>query len=294
MVQGHRRIGTRQPLPIAALLGEGLRLADAVEHLVRLAECEQSIGQRQADINDAGDLARVVTEMVERRLRLAVGIDGLRRRRPLERQVAQSMVVLGCLVPKLAAEGMSCEPLVPARELVAAPRLQDVDDTLVEDAPLLAQHIGVRDLLGQRMMEQVFPVRVPAHLVEKLGLMQAEQAGAEIPLRAPGDRLEDVDVHAPPDDSRDLEQVLVGRLEPIDARGERRLNGRRGSAAPPARRTGGSCRGCVAAARAQPVRAHSPRGRTDCRWCARSARPSADRGAGLRRAARSAVRATSI
>ena len=78
--------------------------------------------------------------------------------------------------------------------------------------------------MGERVLERVLEIRKQPRLVEELGGLEVVEPAAERLVRQLGDRLEQRERHVLADDGGDLEEALVLRGEPVDARRQDRLD----------------------------------------------------------------------
>jgi hypothetical protein len=93
--------------------------------------------------------------------------------------------------------------------------------------PALPEQPAVGDVVGEGVPEGVLQIREESGLVEELRPLQVVEPATERLLRQVGDRLEQGERHVLAHDGCDLEQALVLRGEPVDARCQNRLGGRR-------------------------------------------------------------------
>ena len=103
-------------------------------------------------------------------------------------------------------------------------RLDRLDDPRVKLVAALLQKPAVRDVLGERVREGVLRVRIEPGLVEELGRPQVVESTTERLVRQVGDRLEQRERDVLADDGGGLQQMLVLREQPIDARREHHLD----------------------------------------------------------------------
>ena len=78
--------------------------------------------------------------------------------------------------------------------------------------------------MGEGVLERVLEVREAAGLVEELGGLQRFESAAERLVGDFGDRLEQRERDVRADDGGDLEETLVLRRQPVDARRQDRLD----------------------------------------------------------------------
>jgi hypothetical protein len=119
------------------------------------------------------------------------------------------------------------EPLhVPAQTL-GMHVLDGRHDPGMQRPTSLLQQRAVRHVLRERVLERVLHGREQAHLVEELRRLQLGQALSEQVLRHVYDLLQQVERHIHADDGGGLEQPPCLDGQPVDARREHRLDGRR-------------------------------------------------------------------
>ena len=103
-------------------------------------------------------------------------------------------------------------------------RLDRVDDPRVQLVPALLQKAAVGDLMRERVLEGVLEIREQAGLVEQVGGLERFESATERVIWQLGDRLEQRERHVLAHDGSRLEQAFVLRGEPVDPRGENRLD----------------------------------------------------------------------
>ena len=99
-----------------------------------------------------------------------------------------------------------------------------VDDPGVQRAPAVLEQAPVRDLVGERVLERVLELGEEPGLVEELGGLEVRELGAALLLRSVGDGVKQRERHVLADDGGGLEQPLVLGRQPVDARGQDRLD----------------------------------------------------------------------
>src|SRR5262249_3708188 len=102
-----------------------------------------------------------------------------------------------------------------------------VDDAGVDVATAIAQHPGVGDVVGERVLESVLQVGKELSCIKKLGILQIAQQAAEVVLREPGNPVQQGQRDVVTNDRRLLQETLLGGLQRIDPGGEHRLDGGR-------------------------------------------------------------------
>ena len=110
------------------------------------------------------------------------------------------------------------EPLDLLAEAIAVERLDRVDDPRVKLVAAIVQESAVGDLVRERVLEGILEIRKQPGLVKELGGLQVVEAATDRLVGGVGDRLEQYQRHVLADDGGDLEEALVLRGEPVDAR----------------------------------------------------------------------------
>ena len=132
------------------------------------------------------------------------------------------------LLPHLAPERVVGQALDVLGEPVGVEALDGLDDPGVERAPALLEQAAVGHLVGERVLEGVLEVGEEARLVEELGGLEVGEAvGAARPSGSSAIACEQGDGHVLADDRGGLEEALVLRRQPVDARRQDRLHRRR-------------------------------------------------------------------
>jgi len=121
---------------------------------------------------------------------------------------------------------MMGDPLDLLDETVGIQALDDFGHTGVEGPSPLMQERGVRDLVGQRVVERVFDVREQVRLVEEFGRLKARNSGSQslVAFVRHGVQPRKGDVLA--DHRRGLQPPLVLGRKPIDPGSQHGLGGR--------------------------------------------------------------------
>src|SRR5262249_36614578 len=134
-----------------------------------LSDRHQAAMKRESDIDRESGSVSGSRQLIERVQSLLV-VRGCRSsgtpRSCFVRGVAKSD---RCLFPHLAVERMMSDPLDLFHETVCIQTLDGLRHTGVEIPSSLMQERSVGDLLGQRVLERVFAVRMQGHLVEEFG-----------------------------------------------------------------------------------------------------------------------------
>ena len=220
----HERADPASPAVVVQPLGEGLGLAQALQRPPDFTELAQHRPQLEADLEGLLQRGLALRQRLEDAQRLLEPDPGVRERRPRGRLESGLPEIVHRLLPQLAPDGVMGEPLDLLAEAIPVERLDRLDDPRVKLAAPLLQQAAVRDLVRERVLEGVLEVRKQPRLVEELGGLQAVEPAAERLVRQLGDRLEQRERHVLADDGGDLQQALVLRGEPVDARRQHRLD----------------------------------------------------------------------
>src|SRR5262249_19797784 len=105
-------------------------------------------------------------------------------------------------------------------------KLDGAADVLVELLAALQQNGVVSNLLGQRVLEDVFHIRDRRLLVHEFAKLQIADQPLEFVLRSPGDGPREAEDELAAQHRQRLEEILFVVAQPIDAGGEDRLHGR--------------------------------------------------------------------
>ena len=183
----------------------------------------------ESDANVEGFAERLwaLAQLLKRGQGLLEERDGFAVGRSRHRLLSRLTQVGDRAIPQRPAHSMVSQPLDVLESTVAVERLDRVEDPGVEDALPILKEAPVHHLVGQRVLEGVLGFGEEARLVEKLGDLQAGQAGPERILRQLGDGEKEGERHVAPDDGGRLEQALVLRRKPVDASREHSLHGDR-------------------------------------------------------------------
>ena len=112
-------------------------------------------------------------------------------------------------------------------EAIGMKRFDRVDDRGVQEISSLQQHAAVGDLVSEGVLEGIFELREKPRLVHEFGRLQPRETALQIVFAACEDSLENGVGNVGADDGGGLQQLFVRGIEPIDARGDDRLHGRR-------------------------------------------------------------------
>src|SRR5262245_58441066 len=110
---------------------------------------------------------------------------------------------------------------------VAVKLLRCFDDARVKRAPAILQQSSVRNLVCQGVLKGVFDIRKETRRVKKLRGLKLNQSTSDFFLGLLRDGLEQRKWHVLADHRRGLEQALVRKGQPIDARCQDGLDGHR-------------------------------------------------------------------
>jgi hypothetical protein len=218
------RVGARLPGLVADLLGHAGGVFRQRADLLEPAELQEGrahvephvdgLHERVAGLRHVPQRAQ---RLLEERQRLAVG-------RPRHRLAGRLAQVADRLEPQLGAQRVVGEALDVLGPPVRVERLQRVHDASVQVAALLLEQTRVDDVVGEGMSERVGEVRIEARRVEELRLLQLGQVAEELVGRHPGHRLQQRERQVLADDGARLEERLPLVGQPVDARGQHRLD----------------------------------------------------------------------
>ena len=135
----HDRADPASPAVVVQPLGEGLRLAQALQHPPDFTELAQHRPQLEADLEALLQRGRALRQRREDPQRLLEPDPGLRKRRPRGRLGSGLPEIVHRLLPHLAPQRVMGEPLDLLAEAIPVERLDRVHDPRVELAPPLLQ-----------------------------------------------------------------------------------------------------------------------------------------------------------
>ena len=136
------------------------------------------------------------------------------------------------LVPHLAPQGMVRQAFDLLGHPLGRERLEGLDQARVQHPPPLQQEAAVGHLVRQGMLEGVFRLGEQARLIQELGRLEVRQAAVQRLLGQVRNGLEQGQGHLGANDGSRLEEPLLLRRQPVDARRQhglhrgRHLNGR--------------------------------------------------------------------
>ena len=140
----HDRADPASAAVVGQCFGEGLGLAQALQHPPVLAELAQHRPQLEADLEALLERGRALRQRREHPQRLLEPAPGFRERRPRRRLESGLPEIGHRLLPHLAAEGVMGEPLDLLAEAIPVERLDRVHDPRVKIASPLLQQAAVR------------------------------------------------------------------------------------------------------------------------------------------------------
>ena len=112
-------------------------------------------------------------------------------------------------------------------EVIRVARLEGFGDAGVQRAAALVQQAVIGDAPGEPVPEGVGDVREQPRLVQELARPQVGQRAMQLLRRQLGHGLEERERHVLADHRGELQRRLLGRAEPVDARGDDRGDARR-------------------------------------------------------------------
>ena len=208
---------------VAQGLGERLRLAQIGEEAVTLSPLPEG-ERRPKRMSMACSCGATLGEMRQGDQRLLEARHRLPTGRACQRLVARLVAVGHGLVPHLAPQGMVGQPFHLVGEPVGIALFDSRDDTAMQQALPLAQQPPIGHLVRQGVLEGIVALGKQAGFVEELGGLQVRQATVQRFLRLVGDGLQQRPGHLRADHRSGLEQALLLRGQPVDARGQHRLH----------------------------------------------------------------------
>ena len=128
----HERADPASPAVVVQPLGEGLGLAQALQHPPDFTELVQHRPQLEADLEGLLQRGRALRQRLEDTQRLLEPAPGVRERRPRGRLESGLPEIVHRLLPQLAPEGVMGEPLDLLAEAIPVERLDRLDDPRVE------------------------------------------------------------------------------------------------------------------------------------------------------------------
>ena len=169
-------------------------------------------------------VSRCLRQMREGTERLLEVPHGLAVGRPRHGLLPRLPAVRQGLVPHLAPQGMVRQAFDLLGHPVPGERLQGLDNAGVQHPPPLLQQAAVGHLVGEGVLEGVLALGEEARLVEELGGLQVREAAVQRLLGQLGNGLQQRQGHLGANDGGGLEQALLLRRQPVDARRQHRLH----------------------------------------------------------------------
>src|SRR5882724_9072630 len=213
-----------QPPSIAELAREDFGLPHVIQDAVVLAQRSED-DPRVVPVVDGLSLGLASLGHVrEGAKRLLEGGQGLAVRRAHRGAQTSLAEVRDGPLPHFASQGVVGEPLDVLGEPIGIEPLDHLDDARVQLTTSLLQKGAVSHVVRERVLEGVFEVGKEARLVEELGGLEAGQTTPEVGFILLGDRLKQRERHVMADDGGRLEQTLLLDGQPVDARGQNRVD----------------------------------------------------------------------
>ena len=216
--------GLPQAALIAQGLGKGFRVAQIVEDPSVFSERRQGITQVKPEIDGLRQRVLVLGEVLQGHQRLLEGGHCLAIGRAHHRLGPRLPAVGHGLVPHLAPVSMVRQSIDLLDEPLRRQPFEGCHNAGMERAPPLLEDTPIGHFVRQGVLEGVFQVREQARFVEELGRLQMRQAHAKRLVRHLGNGLEQRQGHLRADHRRRLQQALLLRRQPVDARREHRLH----------------------------------------------------------------------
>ena len=167
-------------------------------------------------------LSRQMLDGVQRLVEPGHGFPVGRARECLRGRLPQ---VTGRPIPELGVAGVMGEPLHVLAQPLGIEALEGLHDPGMELALLFPQQRVVGDPARQCVLEDVVRLLEQAGVIDELGARRRSQGVSEIVLGHRRRRSGAGRRHVLSDGRRGLEQALVDGREPVDARGQDRLDG---------------------------------------------------------------------
>ncbi len=210
---------------IVGAVGERLGLLEVVEHAPEVAQRRERVAQVEAEIDGQDAGLGGLGEMLERPQGLLEVLDGGAVGGAREGAPPCLAPIPHRLLPQLGPARMMREALDTLVARLRPPALQRRDEAGVELVAALAQQPAIGHLERQRVREGVLGLGEQPQLVEELARLEPAEAVPQLVLAQLGGGGEEIvgDVFA--DGRATLEQPLVRRAQPVDARAHQRLHG---------------------------------------------------------------------
>jgi hypothetical protein len=212
------------PAVIVQPLGDSLGLTQTLERALGFDEQLQHRSQLEADVEGLLQCGLALRQCREDTQCLLEPGPGVLERRPRGRLRSGLTEIVHRLLRQLGPHGVVGEPLDLLVEAIPVERLDRRDDPRVKLAPALLQQATVCHVVRERVLERVLEVRKQTGLVEELGRLESVESATERLVWQVGGRLEQNEGHILANDGGDLQQALVLREEPVDARRQHRLD----------------------------------------------------------------------
>jgi hypothetical protein len=224
-----RREGVDPTSPAVVIqpLGERLGLAQALQHSPAFTELLHHRAQLEADLERLLQGGLAFRQRLEDPQRVLEPDPRVLGRRPRSRLESGLPKIVDRLLPQLAPKGVMGEPLDLSTETIPVKCLDRLHDPRVKLAAASVQQTVVCHLVSESVLEGVLKIRIEPSLVEELGGLQVVESAPERLVWQLSDGLEQYPRHVLADDRGDLQQALVLRWKPIDARCQHRLHRRR-------------------------------------------------------------------
>jgi hypothetical protein len=134
--------------------------------------------QLEAQLHTSGTRVAVIGQVGERRDRMVVTCRRFAIRRSCSGLSCRAVEVIDRLFPKLAVQGMVCEPFDVLGRPPGVEPFDCLDDRGVQRSAAIVKHAPVGGLVGQRVFEGVLEIGEMARLVEELRGLEVCQARA--------------------------------------------------------------------------------------------------------------------
>ena len=183
-----------------------------------LEPLREGMTQAKADIDGLLVALATLGEMLQGHQRLLEARHRLPTGRACQRLVARLAAVGDGLVPHLAPQGVVRQPFHLVGEPVGIVLFDGRHNAAMEQALPLVQQPPIGHLVRQGVLEGVLALREQAGFVEELGGLQVRQAAVQRLVGRVGNGLQQRPGHLRANHRGGLEQALLLRWQPVNAR----------------------------------------------------------------------------
>jgi hypothetical protein len=228
-VEGGTQVQGGQPHParLTQPLGKGLGLMEDIKNATQRAKRPERVPKVESEVDRPRELLAAVGKVLQGYQSVLNAGDRLALSRTTHRKRGGPAEVSDGLNPTLAADSVIGEPINLLERAVACRRFQDLEDSSVQNAPLVLQQAAVGHFVRERVLERIFELTTKTRLVEELGRLEVRQPPVQAVPWQIRDGLQECERHVLADDRAALEQVFLFRRKAIHAGGQNRLDRRR-------------------------------------------------------------------